>query len=121
MPAPRSRRASRPGSSPRAVVYYLLRFDARALPGYLVTTALVDAAESAAVTGTRAGWMEFALLAAVSIAIGVAATRYLTHAVSRQRVTRRYFDREPESARYRAMWRSASRGFASFSYSSARL
>ncbi len=60
------------------VVYYLLRFDARALPGYLVTTALIDGAENAAVAGTRAGWMEFALLAAVSIAVGVAVTRYLT-------------------------------------------
>ncbi len=60
------------------VVYYLLRFDARALPGYLVTAGLIDAAESAAVAGTRAGWLEFALLAAVSVAIGVAATRYLT-------------------------------------------
>jgi hypothetical protein len=60
------------------VVYYLLRFDARALPGYLVIAGLIDAAESAAVTGTRAGWMEFALLAVVSVAIGIAATRYLT-------------------------------------------
>jgi hypothetical protein len=59
------------------VVYYLLRFDARALPGYLVTAGLIDAAESAAVAGTRAGWMEFALLAAVSIAVGVVATRYV--------------------------------------------
>ena len=34
-------------------------------------------AETAAITGTRNGWVEFALLAAVSIALGFAATRYL--------------------------------------------
>ncbi len=60
-----------------AVVFYVLRFDARTVPGYLVTTALIEAAETAAITGTRDGWVEFALLAAVSVAIGVAATRYL--------------------------------------------
>ena len=43
-----------------------------------MTTGLIDAAENAAVAGTRTGWMEFALLAAVSIAVGVAVTRYLT-------------------------------------------
>ena len=61
-----------------AIVYYVLRFDARTVPGYLVTAALIDAAESAAITATRAGWMEFALSAAVSVAVGVAATRYLS-------------------------------------------
>ena len=60
-----------------AVVFYVLRFDARTVPGYLVTAALIDAAETAAITGTRNGWVEFALLAAVSIALGFAATRYL--------------------------------------------
>ena len=60
-----------------AVVFYVLRFDARTVPGYLVTAALTDAAETAAITGTRNGWVEFALLATVSIALGVAATRYL--------------------------------------------
>jgi hypothetical protein len=61
-----------------AVVFYVLRFDARTVPGYLVTAALIDAAENAAITATRAGWVEFALSAAVSIAVGVAATRYLS-------------------------------------------
>ena len=47
-------------------------------PAYPVTAALIDAAESAAITGTLDGWVEFALAAAVSIAVGVVATRYLT-------------------------------------------
>jgi Type II CAAX prenyl endopeptidase Rce1-like len=61
-----------------AVVFYVLRFDARAVPGYLVAAALLDAAETAAITASRDGWVEFALAAAVSIAVGVAATRYLS-------------------------------------------
>ena len=32
---------------------------------------------SSKVGGTRAGWVEFALIAGVSIAVGVVATRYL--------------------------------------------
>ena len=60
-----------------AVVYYVLRFDARTVPGYLVAAALIDAAETAVVTGTRDGWVEFALLAVVGIAVGIVATRYL--------------------------------------------
>jgi hypothetical protein len=60
-----------------AVVYYVLRFDARTVPGYLVAAALIDAAETAVVTGTRDGWVEFALFAVVGIAVGIVATRYL--------------------------------------------
>ncbi|MET0682858.1 MAG: type II CAAX endopeptidase family protein [Casimicrobiaceae bacterium] len=60
-----------------AVVYYVLRFDARTVPGYLVAAALIDAAETAVVTGTRDGWVEFTLLAVVGVAVGIVATRYL--------------------------------------------
>ncbi len=55
----------------------MLRFDARTVPAYLVTAGLVDAAESAARAGTAAGWEAFAIAAAVSVAVGIAATRYI--------------------------------------------
>jgi hypothetical protein len=60
-----------------AVVYFVLRFDARTVPAYLVTAGLLDAVENAALQGTRAGWVAFAIAAAVSIAVGMAATRYI--------------------------------------------
>ena len=61
-----------------AVIYFVLRFDARTVPAYLVTAALVDAVESAALAGTAAGWMAFAIAATVSVAVGIAATRYIS-------------------------------------------
>jgi len=61
-----------------AVIYCVLRFDARTVPGFIVTAALVDAAQSAAVAGTSAGWVAFAIATAVSIAVGIAATRYIS-------------------------------------------
>jgi hypothetical protein len=61
-----------------AVVYFVLRFDARTVPAYLVTAGLLDAAENAALQGTRAGWVAFAIAAAVSVAVGIAATRYIS-------------------------------------------
>jgi hypothetical protein len=45
-----------------------------------VAAALLDAAETAVVTGTRDGWVEFALFAFVGIAVGIVATRYLGRA-----------------------------------------
>ena len=60
-----------------AVVYFVLRFDARTVPGYLVAAALIDAAETAVVTGHPDGWTEFALFAVVGVAVGIVATRYL--------------------------------------------
>ena len=61
-----------------AVVYFVLRFDARTVPAYLVTAGLLDAAENAALQGTRAGWVAFAIAAATSVAVGVTATRYIS-------------------------------------------
>jgi len=61
-----------------AVIYYVLRFDPRTVPGYVVVATLLDAAENAALTGTSAAWMDFAVMAAVSVAVGYAATRYLS-------------------------------------------
>jgi hypothetical protein len=60
-----------------AVVYCVLRFDARTVPGYVVASALVGAAETAALDATPAGWTSFAIVAAVSIAVGWAANRHL--------------------------------------------
>jgi hypothetical protein len=60
-----------------AVIYFVLRFDARTVPAYLVTAGLIDAVESAALEGTAAGWVAFAIAAAVSVAVGIAATRYI--------------------------------------------
>jgi len=48
------------------------------VPGYVVVSALTLAAENAALEGTAAGWGAFAMLAAVSIAVGYAATRYIS-------------------------------------------
>mgnify|MGYP001461190661 CR=1 FL=1 len=59
------------------VVYSVLRFDARAVPGYVVTAALISALENALLTATAAGWAGFAVTALVSIAVGAAATRYI--------------------------------------------
>ena len=61
-----------------AVIYFVLRFDPRTVPGYVVTATLIDAAENAALQGTTAAWMAFAVLAVVSVAVGYAATRYLS-------------------------------------------
>jgi len=60
-----------------AVIYFVLRFDPRTVPGYVVAASLIDAAENAALTGTPSAWTSFAVMAAVSVAVGYAATRYL--------------------------------------------
>jgi hypothetical protein len=59
------------------VLYCVLRFDARALPGYVVVSGLIGAAENAALTGTPTGWVVFGVAAVTSIAVGLAATRYI--------------------------------------------
>jgi len=59
------------------VIYFVLRFDPRTVPGYVVAASLIDAAENAALTATLSAWTSFALMAAVSVAVGYAATRYL--------------------------------------------
>ena len=43
-----------------AVIYFVLRFDPRTVPGYIVTAALIDAAENAALAGTSTAWTAFA-------------------------------------------------------------
>ncbi len=65
------------GAIAAAVVYGVLRFDARTLPGYVVAAALVSGAEDAALDGTAAGWIAFAVYAAVALAMGWAAVRYI--------------------------------------------
>jgi hypothetical protein len=65
------------GAIAAAVVYGVLRFDARTIPGYVVAATIISAAEDAALDGTAAGWSEFVVYAAVSVAIGWAALRYL--------------------------------------------
>src|SRR4030095_11884654 len=59
-------------------IFFVLRFDPRTVPGYIVAATLLDAAENAALTGTSAAWTQFAVMAAVSVAVGYAATRYLS-------------------------------------------
>jgi hypothetical protein len=59
------------------VVYCVLRFDARTLPGYVIAAAHVGAAEDAALDGTAAGWAAFAVYAAVTVAVGWATVRYI--------------------------------------------
>jgi len=64
-----------------AVVYWVLRFDARAVPAYLVTVAIAGWAENAALKGTTAGWVYFTIATAVAVAVGYAATRYIDPAL----------------------------------------
>ena len=59
------------------ILYSVLRFDARTIPGYMVVAAIVNAAANAALAGTTAGWVAFVISTAVSIVAGIAATRYL--------------------------------------------
>ena len=65
------------GAIAAAIVYAVLRFDARTIPGYVVAATIVSAGEDAALDGTAAGWAEFAVYAAVAVAIGWAALRYI--------------------------------------------
>jgi hypothetical protein len=66
-----------------SVVYCVLRFDARTVPGYVVAAALVGAAENAALKGTAAGWVGFAIFAAVTVIAGFAAMRYIARPLAR--------------------------------------
>ncbi len=65
------------GAIAAAVVYGVLRFDARTVPGYVVTAALASGAEDAALDATTASWIAFAVYAAVALATGWAALRYI--------------------------------------------
>src|SRR6185436_14879987 len=65
------------GAIAAAVVYGVLRFDARTVPGYVVTAALIGAAEDAALDATTSGWSEFGVYAVVAVAMGWAALRYM--------------------------------------------
>ena len=65
------------GAIAAAVVYGVMRFDARTVPGYVIAATIVSAAEDAALGGTSAGWSEFAVYAAVALAIGWAVIRYI--------------------------------------------
>ena len=60
-----------------AVVYCVLRFDARTIPGYVIAAALVTIVEEAALDGTVGGWIGFAITAAVTLALGYAVSRYI--------------------------------------------
>jgi hypothetical protein len=68
------------GAIAAAVVYGVLRFDARTVPGYVVAATLVSAAEDAALDGTTTGWIAFGAYAAVALAMGWAALRYIDRA-----------------------------------------
>jgi hypothetical protein len=65
------------GAIAAAIVYGVLRFDARTIPGYVVAATIVSAAEDAALDGTAAGWSEFIVYAVVALAIGWVALRYI--------------------------------------------
>jgi len=65
------------GAIAAAIVYGVLRFDARTVPGYVVTAALIGAAEDAALDATTSGWSEFGVYAVVAVAMGWAALRYM--------------------------------------------
>jgi hypothetical protein len=66
-----------------AVLFCVLRFDPRTVPGYIVASTLTAAAENAALEGTYAGWLAFGTLAAVAILVGYAATRYIGRPLAR--------------------------------------
>ncbi len=61
-----------------AIIYWVLRFDFRTVPGYLVTVGVLDAAENAALTGTADGWVAFAVATTVGIAVAIVVTRYVS-------------------------------------------
>ena len=59
------------------VVYALLRFDYRAVPAFLATEVVLQAAETAAQKGTPAAWTHLAVLAVAAAASAWAVTRFL--------------------------------------------
>ena len=59
------------------VVYGVMRIEARTVPGYVVTSALLSGAEDAALDATTTAWIAFAVYAVVALAMGWAAIRYI--------------------------------------------
>ena len=70
-----------------AVVLWLFRFDARALPAYVATMMTLDAAVGAAQKGERMAWVWFALTVAVYAVLAAAVTRWISRPLPGAAVT----------------------------------
>ena len=62
----------------------MLRYDLRTVPAFVATGLLLDGARNAALAGTQAAWVLFALTAATTIVLTWAATRYLGGGIRRE-------------------------------------
>ncbi len=60
-----------------AFAWLVLRYDMATVPAFVATGIVLEAARSAALTGTMHGWMLFAVAAIVTGALATLATRYL--------------------------------------------
>ncbi len=60
-----------------AVVLWLFRFDARALPAYVATTMTLSAAVESAQKGTASAWIWFAVTVAAYVLLAAAVTRWI--------------------------------------------
>jgi Type II CAAX prenyl endopeptidase Rce1-like len=59
------------------LLWQIIRYDLRAIPAFLATETLLEAARNAALDGTPGAWGLFALGAAVTVAVAWAVTRYI--------------------------------------------
>jgi hypothetical protein len=59
------------------LVWQVLRYDLRAIPAFVATEMLLEAARNAALDGTPGAWGLFALGAAITVAVAWAITRYV--------------------------------------------
>jgi uncharacterized membrane protein len=69
-----------------AVVLWLFRFDARALPAYVAAMMTLDAAAGAAQKGTASAWIWFAIMVAIYVALAVLVTRWISRPLTRAAV-----------------------------------
>jgi hypothetical protein len=65
------------GLTSAAVLWWLVRYDLRMLPAYIVASALIGTLVRVVQVGTAQAWMLFALQAAVAIAMAWIVTRYI--------------------------------------------
>ncbi len=64
-----------------ALLWWVLRYDLRAIPAFLATGTLLEAARSAALEGTSSAWFLFAVGAVVTAAVVWAVTRYIARPI----------------------------------------
>ena len=60
-----------------ALLWWVLRYDLRAIPAFLATGMVLEAARNAALEGTSGAWVLFAVGAAVTVAVAWVVTRYI--------------------------------------------